>query len=316
MALDFAKCEMRAPSRQEELLRLYDFLKAIFVVDQPFFDALSEIERPLDNYLPYTLYNGEEILGVVALIPIRLWWGRREVELFGIASVATAPEYRRQGIVKHLLSHCLGIADKQGCLSVLFTDVPGVYEGAGFRKVEQKYYAARTEQLHFEDMGFNKKIYTRLTPQQFEEAAEFYRESYPNYDGKVIREGDYQKIYELFFNPYDHSKIIFCTDELSLQGYIRIENKNNELEVTELCYEVSEPETAESLLAGAMDYARENELKKIKFRLFPNHHAWDIIKQKSEALEEEAVSDFMLRAAGDKDPGEFSALQWSGSDKF
>ncbi|GIP40882.1 acetyltransferase [Paenibacillus sp. J31TS4] len=91
----------------------------------------------------------EELAAKLALLPMHTWIGGRKLEFGGIASVATWPEYRRQGMVARLLANALRVMKERGwTLSTLAPFSFPFYRKYGYETyVERKAYELRKDQL-------------------------------------------------------------------------------------------------------------------------------------------------------------------------
>lgn len=98
---------------------------------------------PLQRYEPYfnrigteqfrILRQADQVLGGLALLPIRQWWGGKRVTMTGIASLSIAPEYREANTAKILLQHTLRELYTNGiALSVSYAAVPSLYHQVGY----------------------------------------------------------------------------------------------------------------------------------------------------------------------------------------
>src|SRR5690606_31196793 len=65
----------------------------------------------------------------------------------GLASVLTAPPYRRRGLARRVVEAALATADQAQKPCVLFTGLPAVYEGHGFRTLPQTFPRARCDAI-------------------------------------------------------------------------------------------------------------------------------------------------------------------------
>jgi len=266
MDVDLSKCRIRTPTGNE-LLSLYQMLMEVFPPDRPVFAEMIEKGRRFYTWTPYALYRGDELLGNVSLMPVRIWMAGRPVRVVGIASVATRKEHRRKGVARRLLQHALSIVDQQRAPAVLLTGLPAVYQGLGFETIGQTYLAASAERVSFSSRGLDVEILGYLDPSHLRQLAEIYAGSYPNYDGKVVRDPDYWELYQMLFNLQPRWKILSCARHGRMVGYVRVEVEDDRLLVSELCGEASAGEVAEGLLHFVADHARQAERPLISFAL-------------------------------------------------
>ena len=319
MELDLSKCRIHTPTG-DELLRLYRMVMEVFVGDRPVFAEMIEKGRRFYTWTPYTLYLGNELLGNVSLMPMRIWLEGRITQTVGIASVATPKRYRRMGVAKHLMGHCLGVIDRQKMPAVLLTNLPGMYQWAGFEAVDQAYPAASTRQVDFAKRGFDCKLLETLAEDHLEEMARLYAQEYPNYDGKVVRDPDYWQLYQMLFNPYPKIKVLFCIRDGRVLGYARLELEDDRLLVSEICGDASGTDVAETLLGFMADYARQVGRDLVTFALPPDHFAKQILNHHDVQLQPEPPGahreTFMVRPRAGELLGPLERLQWSLADKF
>lgn len=319
MKIDLSQCEIRTPTG-DDLVGLYRMLIDAFSVDEPVFAEMIEKGKGFYTWTPYALYQGRELLGNVALMPLRIWLGGRPTEVAGIASVATRKEHRRKGVARHLMQHALAIVDEWNMPAVLFTDLPKVYEGLGFQTIEQTYPAASVREMEFSAEGFQCEIVDTLDRNRLDQMARVYADDYPNYDGKVVRDSRYwQQPYQMLFDPYPKPKILFATDRRGIVGFARCELEDDRLLLAELCAPADPPRVAEALLAFARDHACQLHRDSITLALPPDHLALETVRGRVPLEPERPGADrgaFMARPAPTEPLGPLSHLQWSLADKF
>jgi GNAT superfamily N-acetyltransferase len=319
MPLDLSACTIRVPVG-DSLLPLYEFLSGCFPADRPVFDEMTRTGKRFYTLTCYALYRGQEILGNVSLMPMRVWLGGRAAPVVGVACVATAPQHRRQGVARHLLGHALGLVDRQDLPSVLFTGVPETYRGAGFQSVPQPYLAACASAMDFHARGFDGESLAALDDRPLGQLATIYAGEYPDYDGKVDRDRDYWQFYALLWNAYRRSTLLLCRRRGRLLGYARCDRHGDRLTVCELCARPSAPEVAEALLGLVQEQAGRAGVDLLSFALPPDHFVWPVLQQHAVALRPEppgvARETFMVRpAAGHASPA-LLRLTWPLADKF
>ncbi len=106
-----------------------------------FTDERSAAERrrnftanPLGSLSDFVVaMRGEDIVGQAFLFPLEAWFGGRAVRLGAVASLATAPEARGQGIATALLEHLHVTADVRGdALTMLYAFRQRFYARLGY----------------------------------------------------------------------------------------------------------------------------------------------------------------------------------------
>ncbi len=316
---DFSECEIRIPTG-EALDRLYEFLSECFPPDRPVFEEMTRTGKRFYTWSPHSLYRGSEIQGNLSLMPMRIWLEGRRTPVVGIASVATAPQYRRQGVAARLLRHALSLLDAQGSAGVLFTGLPEMYERFGFQALEQQYLAAPASQLGFGTHGFDREVLASLDDQRLPSLVRTYAEAYPNYDGKIDRDAGYWQLYVMLFNLLPRSKIVLCKRGGATLGYARFDEDADLLTVCELCADPSAVEVCEALLGSLREQAARAEVDVMSFALPPDHSVWPVLHGHGVTLVPEprgvARETFMVRPRpGPSCPG-LLRLRWSLADKF
>ena len=186
-----------------------------------------------------------------------IWWKGSVINLIGIGAVATIPTHRKKGVAAHLLQYALDLIDQQEQASVLFTNVPAVYEKHGFKIVDQQHYRSiSVTQIAPNRNEYRHELIEVITDEHVSKMQYIYRDIYPNYDGKVVRDEEYWEAYKMWFNPYQKPKIVFCSSGEKLAGYARFETENDRLIISELCCGKDDTAVIESLFAYVADYAR------------------------------------------------------------
>jgi predicted acetyltransferase len=319
MDRNLSDCQIRTSSGGS-VERLYEFLSECFPPDRPVFAEMARTGKRFYTWTPHTLYRGNEIVGNISLMPMRIWLEGRVTDVVGIASVATAPQYRRQGVASHMLRYALSLLDPQHIPCVLLTGLPEVYQGVGFRAVPQECRAARASQLHFASRGFDGKLLMSLDDARLPELVRLYAEKYPNYDGKVDRDPDYWQLYVMLFNLSPKSQLLLCVRGGEMFGYARFDQDGDRLTVCELCAEPSAVDVCEALLGFLAELAAEARVQWLSFALPPDHFAWPVLRRHDVAIEPEppgaARETFMVRPASGQLPPALLRLQWSLADKF
>lgn len=77
--------------------------------------------------------QSDQVLGGLALLPMRQWWGKQRVSATGIACLGIAPEHRDTTVAKSLLQHTLRELYTNGiALSVLHATQSSLYRQVGY----------------------------------------------------------------------------------------------------------------------------------------------------------------------------------------
>jgi predicted acetyltransferase len=318
MILDFNDCDIRTPAESDRG-PLYQILAEQFPSDGPVFQEFLEHQGRLYTWVPYTLCRSEEILGNVSLMPMRVWFEGRLRQIVGIASVATRPQYRGCGIAKHLLRHCLELVDRQQLPCALFTGLPRVYEGAGFRTVEQRYLGVPAKRLRFEESDAACTELESLDHSTSKLLAVLYARS-PSYVGKLDRDPDYWPLYRILFNAYPRVRLAVVRSGDEARGYVRWETENDRLLISELCAEPNDDRLIRLLLDHVAGRAESLGLPWITLALPPDHFVRLTLEDRGIALAPEPPGSprepFMVRPPRGESPDAWGRLPWSLADKF
>ena len=317
MTIDFAHCEVRRP-RPDEWVSYYQSLHDVFPYDRPLYRRL--IAGRFANFEPYALYRGRELLGNVTLVPLGVWLGGQVVRLTGVSAVATMPPYRRQGVARYLLEHCLRDVDQRGEPAALHTDRSIVYEGVGFRTVEQAYPAAPAEKLVRSESDVTVRPADSLSPADLATVRAIYDDKVPGYDGKAVREPGAWELYEAMFNPYPNHKLAFALRGPEPAAYAAFEPDAGRVTLTELSADPDDGEAVAALVSFVADSARRDGLDLVTIALPPGHFIWEHLRSAGVEASPEPPGVrreiLMLRPAAGKDLGPLADLQWSLADKF
>jgi predicted acetyltransferase len=319
MLRDWADFEFRVPGG-DSIERLYEFLSECFPPDRPVFAEMVRTGKRFYTWTPHTLYRGDEIVGNVSLMPMRIWLDGRVTEVMGVASVATAPQYRRQGVASDMLRRALGLVDPQDVPCVLLTGLPEVYQRVGFQVVPQEYRAVRVSQLHFTSRGFDGTLLVSLDDARLPHLTRLWDQKYPSYDGKVHRDSDYWQLYAMLFNLAPQSRILLCRRSAEMLGYVRFDQEKDRLTLCELCAEPSAADVCEALLGFVREFAAHANVEWLSLAIPPRHFAWPLLRRRGVAVEPEpagvAREAFMVRPASGQARPSLLGLQWSLADKF
>jgi predicted N-acetyltransferase YhbS len=318
MSLDLTECRIREPAGSSQV-DLYRLLGKVFPPDRELFEWLIASGRPLYTWTSYTLYRGEEIVGNVSLMPLRIWLDGQPIEVVGVASVFTRPQYQHQGVARHLLKHCLTLIDQQRLPAVLFTGCPEVYSGVGFVRIGQEYWECRLSNWPAHEQDFQSAWLDPPTPEDWEAIAWLYDEC-PAGDGKLVRDREYWLLYQTLFRLNPHVRLVACGECRRWLGYARCEEESGRLLVSEFCCPEDREEIAESLMEAIAEKATLQGRTLLLLALAPGHFLYRFLRSRGVELVVEGPTAgrevFMVRPAAGQPLGRLGQLQWSLADKF
>ncbi len=321
MAIDFSKCEICTPKGLRERVT-YKALWEMFPYDRPVYNYMLNEGKRLYTMTNYALFQVDKFIGNVGLYPVSIWFEGRPLEIIGLGAVATVPKYRKKGVMDYLMSHCTNLIDQRCKPSVLYTELPAVYEKYGYMTVNQHYWSLRANRMEFAKGSFTHRYFETINRDELKKMQSIYDEQYPNLNGKVIRteEPDYMQYYEMMFNPYMKPRLVWCLSGCDFHGYLRFEVEKDRLTVTELCTGSNDLDVIESLLYFVADFASLIGLEITTFALSADHMIWQILKTKGLHMEPEPEGVrrevFMVRPTAGESLGKLNNLQWSLADKF
>ncbi|HWX63613.1 GNAT family N-acetyltransferase [Bradyrhizobium sp.] len=116
------------PDGRAELCRL---IHDVFEVDVSPLDRLGHDP----SIISFGWWQAGELIANVSLYRRELWLAGKQVEAFGVQSVAVRPEWRGRGLFRDLLTRALDYADARVELVILVTGTPDLYTPFGFRSV-------------------------------------------------------------------------------------------------------------------------------------------------------------------------------------
>src|SRR5699024_3959045 len=118
-------------------------------------DELEQKKQEASRQIIWGMMNEDEIAAKLHLIPLSVYINGKELDMGGVSSVATWPEYRRNGMVKQLLHHSLTYMKRHGqTISYLFPFSFAYYRKYGWELTfSQKEYKIPMER-------FSKQIRT------------------------------------------------------------------------------------------------------------------------------------------------------------
>ncbi|MBE9052376.1 GNAT family N-acetyltransferase [Nostocales cyanobacterium LEGE 11386] len=81
------------------------------------------------------IYQNQQVVGGLAMIPMGQWWGGQRVPMTGIAAVGIAPEYRGDGAAIALIQQTIQeLYDQEVPISVLYPATQRLYRKAGYEQ--------------------------------------------------------------------------------------------------------------------------------------------------------------------------------------
>lgn len=193
---------------------------------------LEEKKAEADRHIIWGWMDQENIAAKLHMIPLSIYINGKEFAMGGISSVATWPEYRRQGMVKHLLHHALTYMKKHGqAVSFLHPFSFGFYRKYGWEHTfsEKKYTIPLTLlKKNWEADGYVRRVQNDLVPLQ-----KIYKAFAKQYTGPLVRDEKWWR--QRILNKPNNIVVSYSGSD-EAEGYLLYEVKNSKMTVKELAY--------------------------------------------------------------------------------
>lgn len=195
-------------------------------------EDMQKKKEEADRHIIWGYMDDEKIAAKLHLIPLTTYINGKEFKMGGINSVATWPEYRRQGMAKHLMYHALQYMKKEGyTITFLHPFSFAFYRQYGFEHTfSLKRYIIPAEKMSGRWQGNG---YVRRSGLDIPLLNSIYADYAKQFTGTIHRDEKWWK--ERSFKQVDQIAVAY-NDDHKPEGYIHYYVKNNELVVKELAY--------------------------------------------------------------------------------
>jgi len=310
--------EVRLP-RECEKPDLYGMLAAVFPEEDWLWRAATEGRAALHTWTPLCAILDGQVVGNVARFDMDVLLGGVPRRVAGIAGVATRADRRRRGVATGLMAATLAKIDADGLPSVLYTDLPQVYEAHGYRAVPQRCVAIRVGELPGGSPDDAVEPVDVLDADTLACVAAIYTVIYPNYDGKIVRVPGYWAFNRAYFDHNDNERILLCAGSARDAGYARVARESDRLLVSEFCCAPEDDDATRALLESIGAEAASAGVGSLTFALLPGHFLWGVLDAAGAKGRPEAGANrevFMVRGPGGGAAEGMDDLQWSLADRF
>ncbi|WP_152657657.1 enhanced intracellular survival protein Eis [Oceanobacillus sp. CFH 90083] len=194
-------------------------------------EQVEKKKKEKQNETVWGWLEGENLAAKVHLIPLETRIHGQVMKMGGIASVATWPEYRRNGAVRQLLTHAIGEMKKAGCLiSYLAPFSVPFYRKFGWEMtINEMQFTIPMEHIpKFKDVtGYVRRM------KKDEEAIlkEVYQAYTEQYTGMLVRDDHWWK-YKVF-SKEELITVISYDDGGNADGYLRYKVKGGKVDIDE-----------------------------------------------------------------------------------
>jgi len=195
-------------------------------------DALRKKQEEAHRHIIWGWIEDNQLAAKLHLISLGCYINGKIFKMGGISSVATWPEYRRQGAAKHLLHHALQYMRQHGqMLSFLHPFSFAFYRKYGWEHTfSEKVYKISIDQLKRE---WDTRGYVRRVKNDIAALHKVYSNFAKNYNGTLTRDDKWWKQRVL---KEDWQQAVAYRDDGQAEGYILYKVKEGKLTVHELAY--------------------------------------------------------------------------------
>ncbi|TQS76177.1 GNAT family N-acetyltransferase [Ornithinibacillus gellani] len=197
--------------------------------------AESEVAAKIEDAKRHTIWgwmDGEKIAAKLHLLPLSVYIQGRKFSMGGVASVATWPEYRRQGMAKHLMKHAIHYMRDHGqVVSFLAPFSYAFYRQYGWEHAfNLKHYTIPIEVLrkNWDTTGYVRRI------KDYDPVLDDVYTSYAKrFAGAMARDVQWWKQRVLRKEYYI---AVAYTADGTANGYVLYQVKDNKVTVSELAF--------------------------------------------------------------------------------
>ncbi|PFO63931.1 GNAT family N-acetyltransferase [Bacillus cereus] len=130
---NFEKLLLEEPKREQ----LFPLFEEVFGITIQTLNDFSERGYWDDTYKALSFLHDDKAIANVGAFSLPLLINGERINAMGIQSVMTHPNFRRQGLMTHLLDKIIVEIDKECDCVVLFTENPELYASFGFNVVQE-----------------------------------------------------------------------------------------------------------------------------------------------------------------------------------
>lgn len=132
-------------NNQLEREKLFPLFENVFGIQASTLADFSNRGLWNKDYRPYTFFDGDRAVSNVSAFPLEMLIDGEIRSCFGIQSVMTDPDYRKNGLMKELFQKMLDDLENKFEGAFLFTSSPELYTPFGFKVMKQHYFKKTIE---------------------------------------------------------------------------------------------------------------------------------------------------------------------------
>ena len=195
-------------------------------------EKLREKKEEVKRHTVWGWMDGERIAAKLHLIPLSCYINGKVFDMGGISSVATWPEYRRQGMVKELLRHALHDMRANGQrISYLHPFSFKFYRKFGWEYAfNELQFTMPIDKLK---MKWNANGYVRRIEPDFPLLHDLYTTYAKMFNGMLERDEKWWK--QRVINKNQEIAVAYNVEDQA-EGYLLFEVKDNVVKITEMVY--------------------------------------------------------------------------------
>ncbi|MBY8986529.1 MAG: GNAT family N-acetyltransferase [Candidatus Lokiarchaeota archaeon] len=128
----------------------------------------EEIRYPSDKTPMYPMYyaafDDDLMVAGAGMIPFEIRMRSQEFKMYGVAGVASKPEYRNKGIIREIMIEMFKDMHENNIpISVLYPFKHSFYEMLGYKLVDERfYYQFKTSDIIYKDTNYTMKEVVRI----------------------------------------------------------------------------------------------------------------------------------------------------------
>jgi predicted acetyltransferase len=183
-------------------------------------------------------FSNGKLAARMNILPLEAWISGKRYAMGGIASVATWPEYRRQGMVGKLIHNALEVMKQEGqTVSLLHPFSHGFYRKYGWEHcIDYKRYEIPVHQLKLNELGdSSQKCVVRYGREIRPVLNKLYEDYARQYNGMLDRYDDWWEL-RVFDRKPGQIAVLMDERKDKAEGYILYNVKDRVMTVHELVY--------------------------------------------------------------------------------
>jgi predicted acetyltransferase len=221
-------------------------------------------------------------------------WGDSTALVGGVGDVVTHPDFRNQGIARRVLDNAIEHMAANGYeLSILFSELAGLYERFGWVPVPQPLYQADlTRCRHAAESAHRLRPFDPAS--DLGDVSAIYDVNNAGRHGAILRTREYWKA-QLSWRREEMEAFTVACDGDAVVAYLRAKRNRNALQVFECMSREQHRGSEVDLAMHAAQFARDHGFARLEFTLPRDSHVVEELRDTDVKLSEGTSSVLMLR---------------------